>query len=156
MSARPTPKDGIAAILDQAAERGRAQRLPYAGLVTPSEAWNLQQAGAAVIVDVRTRPEWEYVGRVPDSVLVEWRRYGDTSPNPAFLAQLSGHFDRGDTLLFLCRSAVRSHHAAAAATAAGFRNAYNILEGFEGEGDEHRQRGQLGGWRKAGLPWIQD
>jgi rhodanese-related sulfurtransferase len=155
VSAREAP-EAVVGILDRATERGRAQRLSYAGLVTPSEAWALQQSGAAVIVDVRTRPEWEYVGRVQDSVLVEWRRYGDTSPNPAFLAQLAGHFDRGDTLLFLCRSAVRSHQAAVAAAAAGFRNAFNVLEGFEGEGDEQRQRGHLGGWRKAGLPWIQD
>ena len=156
MSAREDPAVVVADILERAAERGRAERMPYAGLVTPVEAFALQQAGAAAIVDVRTRPEWEYVGRVRDSTLVEWRRYGDSSPNPAFLAQLAGHFDRDATLLFLCRSAVRSHHAAATAAAAGFSRAFNVLEGFEGDGDERRQRGHLGGWRKAGLPWLQD
>ena len=156
MSAREDPAVIVADILDRAAVRGTAERVPFAGLVTPGEAWALQQAGAATIVDVRTRPEWEYVGRVRDSVLVEWRRYGESTPNAAFLAQLAGHFDRDATLLFLCRSAVRSHHAAATAAAAGFRHAFNVLEGFEGDGDERRQRGHLGGWRKAGLPWIQD
>ena len=63
---------------------------------------------------------------------------------------------RDTTLLFLCRSAVRSHHAAASAATAGFSHAFNVLEGFEGDGDDRRQRGHLGGWRKAGLPWIQD
>jgi rhodanese-related sulfurtransferase len=156
VSARENPAEVVADILDKAAERGRAERIPYAGLVTPSEAWALQQAGAAVIVDVRTRPEWEYVGRVREATLVEWRRYGETSPNPQFLAQLGGHFDRDATLLFICRSAVRSHHAAVTAAAAGFRRAFNVLEGFEGDSDERRQRGHVGGWRKAGLPWIQD
>jgi rhodanese-related sulfurtransferase len=156
MSAREDPSVIVADILERAAERGRMERTPYAGLVTPAEAWALQQARAAVIVDVRTRPEWEYVGRVRDSILVEWRRYGESSPNPAFLAQLAGHFDRDATLLFLCRSAVRSHHAATKAAAAGFHRAFNVLEGFEGDADELRQRGRLGGWRKAGLPWIQD
>ncbi len=156
MSAREESAEIVADILDRAAERGRGERVPYAGLVTPGEAWRLQRAGAAAIVDVRTRAEWEYVGRVPDSHLVEWRRYGESAPNPAFLAQLAGIFDRDTTLLFLCRSAVRSHHAAASAAAAGFSHAFNVLEGFEGDGNDQRQRGHLGGWRKTGLPWIQD
>ncbi len=146
----------VADILERAQARGRSAHIPYAGLVTPAEAWRLQQAGAAAIVDVRTRPEWEYVGRVPDSQLIEWRRYGDASPNPSFLEELAAKFPRDATLLFLCRSAVRSHHAAALASNAGFRSAFNILEGFEGDNDDHRQRGHLAGWRKAGLPWIQD
>jgi rhodanese-related sulfurtransferase len=156
VSAREDPAELVADILDRAEARGRSQEVPYAGLVTPAEAFALQQARAAVIVDVRTRPEWEYVGRVRDSVLVEWRRYGESVPNVSFLAQLSGHFDREATLLFLCRSAVRSHHAAASAAAAGYRHAFNVLEGFEGDSDQNRQRGHLAGWRKAGLPWIQD
>jgi len=58
-------------------------------------------------------------------------------------------------LLFLCRSGARSHAAAEAAHDAGHEGAYNVLEGFEGDLDEHKQRGARGGWRKAGLPWIQ-
>ena len=146
----------VAEILDRAAGRGRSAGVGYAGLVTPAEAWQLHQAGAAEIVDVRTRPEWEFVGRVPESTLVEWRRYGDPGPNPRFLAELEARFERERPLLFLCRSAVRSHHAASVAARAGFRLAFNILEGFEGDPDARGQRGQSGGWRKAGLPWIQD
>jgi rhodanese-related sulfurtransferase len=156
MSGREKPAEAVADVVDRATTRGREARLPYAGAVTPEEAWRLQQAGVARIVDVRTRPEWEYVGRVPDSTLVEWRRYGDSAPNTAFIAQLSGHFDREATLLFICRSGVRSHHAAALAAASGFRHAFNVVEGFEGDADANRQRGHVGGWRKAGLPWIQD
>lgn len=156
MSAREDPAEAVAEILDRAVERGREHRTPYAGLVTPFEAWHLHNTGAAAIVDVRTRPEWEFVGRVPESTLIEWRRYGEARPNPDFLAQLAARFDPAEPLLFLCRSAVRSHHAAALAARAGFSHAFNVLEGFEGEPDERCQRGRLAGWRKAGLPWIQD
>ena len=155
MSGRDAQAEAVGEILDRAAERGRAQGIPYAGAVTPVEAWQLHQAGAAAIVDVRTRPEWEFVGRVPDSLLIEWRRHGETGPNAGFLAELAARCDRGATLLFLCRSAVRSHHAAEAAARAGFRHAFNVLEGFEGDPDARGQRGHLGGWRKAGLPWEQ-
>jgi rhodanese-related sulfurtransferase len=156
MSGRDNAAEIVAGILDSAARRGHEERLPYAGLVTPQEAWRLQQAGAARIVDVRSRPEWELVGRVPDSVLLEWRRYGERTPNPDFVASLEGAFPRHATLLFLCRSAVRSHHAAAAAARAGFAHSFNVLEGFEGDPDFRHQRGHTGGWRKAGLPWLQD
>ena len=156
MSGREPVAEDAAGILDRAAARGLADRVSYAGLVTPRDAWHLQRAGVAEIVDVRTRPEYEYVGRVPDSILVEWRRYGDSAPNPRFLDELAVRFERGATLLFLCRSAVRSHHAATAAAAAGFGLAFNVLEGFEGDRDALGRRGELGGWRNAGLPWIQD
>ena len=156
MSAREDAADSVASILDRAAARARAANLPYAGAVTPAEAWQLHEAGAATIVDVRTRPEWEFVGRVPDSILIPWRQYGESQRNPAFLPELAAQFGEDTTLLFICRSGVRSHNAATLAASAGFDNAFNVLEGFEGDGDEHRQRGHLGGWRKAGLPWIQD
>src|SRR5205823_14103256 len=125
----------------------------YAGAVTPLEAYHLHEAGLATLVDVRTLPEWEYVGRVRGSVLIEWRRFQEHTPNPAFVAELAEALERHEPVLFLCRSAVRSHHAAEAAARAGFTRAYNVLEGFEGDLDAARQRGKLGGWRAAGLPW---
>jgi rhodanese-related sulfurtransferase len=143
------------ALFERAAERARASRLPYAGALTPSEAWALHAAGAATIVDVRTFAEWEFVGRVPDSILIEWRRLGEQQPNAAFLQQLQGNVAPDEPVLFLCRSGVRSHQAAEAATRAGHGRAYNILEGFEGDLDAERRRSSVGGWRFHGLPWIQ-
>jgi rhodanese-related sulfurtransferase len=142
-------------LLDRARERGRAQGLAYAGAVTPEEAQQLHGAGEAVIVDVRTRPEWEYVGHIPDSELIEWRRYGEQAPDPAFIDELAKRHPRDRTLLFLCRSAVRSHSAAELAAKNGFTAAFNILEGFEGTPDDAGQRNKLNGWRFHGLPWIQ-
>ncbi len=142
-------------ILERAIRRGRAKALPYAGEVTPEEAWRLHDARAAILVDVRSHPEFEFVGRVPDTPLVEWRRYGESAPNPAFLHELARFAGVEDTVLFLCRSGVRSHHAAAFASRAGYARAFNILEGFEGDLDANRRRGSRGGWRAAGLPWEQ-
>ncbi len=144
-----------AAILERAAARARQKGVPYAGLVTPGEAHALMQAGIATIVDVRTRFESEYVGRIPGTPLIEWKALGAAVPDPRFIEQLDALPDKRENLLFLCRSGVRSHAAAAAATAAGHRHAFNILEGFEGDLDDERHRGETGGWRKAGLPWIQ-
>jgi len=142
-------------ILARARERGAAQGLSYAGAVTPKEAWRLHSAGAAVIVDVRTAPEREFVGRVPDAIAVEWRAYGSKEANPRFTEELQAAVGRGDAVLFLCRSGVRSHHAAELAARAGFERAFNILEGFEGDLGSDQKRGMLGGWRRAGLPWVQ-
>jgi rhodanese-related sulfurtransferase len=144
----------LAVIKQAAAERARQLKLPYAGALTPTEAHALMQAGAK-LVDVRTKPELLYVGRVPGSVPVEWQTYPGNAQNPAFLDQLSEAVEPGDTLMFLCRSGARSHDAAAAAAKAGWRDSYNVLEGFEGAKDAEQHRSSVGGWRKAGLPWVQ-
>ena len=144
----------IAAIRKAAADRARLSNLAYAGALTPAEAHKLMQAGAK-LVDVRTKPELLYVGYVPGAILVEWQTYPGNARNTDFLAQLSDVAERGDTLMFLCRSGVRSHFAAAAATQAGWDDCYNVLEGFEGDKDAAQHRNTVGGWRKAGLPWIQ-
>jgi rhodanese-related sulfurtransferase len=144
----------IAEIKHRAAERAQQLKLPYAGALTPVEAFALMQAGAK-LVDVRTRPELLYVGRVPGSVLVEWQTYPGNARNPDFLDQLAQVVEPADTLMFLCRSGVRSHAAAATAAQAGFRDSYNVLEGFEGDKDAAQHRNTVGGWRNAGLPWVQ-
>lgn len=144
----------VAAIKQAAADRARQLRLPYAGALTPAEAHALMQAGAK-LVDVRTLPELLYVGRVPGSLPVEWQTYPGNHLNPEFLAQLAQVAKPDDTLMFICRSGARSHSAAAAATQAGWRDSYNVLEGFEGDKDAAQHRNTVGGWRKAGLPWVQ-
>ena len=142
--------------------RGREAQLPYEGALTPTEAHDLAAIGAARIIDVRFRFEHEYVGRVAPpvgSTLVQWRVHDGSKghQNLHFVDELRAHVsDTSTPLLFLCRSAVRSHHAAKAATEAGFQACFNILEGFEGDPDAQGQRGKTGGWRFAGLPWTQD
>jgi rhodanese-related sulfurtransferase len=142
-------------ILAIAAERGRASNLPYAGALLPKEAFELLQAGEAVLVDVRTKPEWDYVGRAPGSLLIEWQTYPSSLLNPEFLRQLQAQVPKDKAVMFLCRSGARSNAAAKAAADAGYARAYNVLQGFEGDKDSQGHRGNLGGWRFSGLPWTQ-
>lgn len=142
-------------VFDLARVRRAELGLDYAGAVTPGEAWQLFQARAAVLVDVRTAPEFKFVGFVPGSENVEWHGK-DEGPRAKFIDELREIADEDRPVLLLCRSGVRSHAAASAATAAGFTRVYNVLEGFEGQIDARRQRGHVNGWRHAGLPWMQD
>lgn len=135
-------------ILGHASERGQRMGLRYAGAVTPGEAHRLREAGAAIIVDVRTEPEYAQVGHVPGTPRIEWPRNGDRTELAAFLERLRAAHDPSEKLLFLCRSGVRSHYAAELAAHAGYESAYNVLEGFEGE-----YGAGTNGWRAAGLPW---
>jgi len=141
-------------IRQAAAERARQMKLPYAGALTPAEAHALMQAGAK-LVDVRTKPELLFVGSVPGSLVVEWQTYPGNQQNPGFVQQLAQLAKPQETLMFICRSGVRSHAAAAAAAQSGWRESYNVLEGFEGDKDGAQHRNTVGGWRKAGLPWVQ-
>lgn len=130
--------------------------LPYEGALLPAEAYQLlQEAPSARLVDVRTRAEWDWVGRVPGAAEIEWLTYPGNQPNPYFLNQLQQQVDTESLVMFICRSGGRSHHAAALATQAGYADCYNVLEGFEGEKDASGHRNSVGGWRKAGLPWVQ-
>jgi rhodanese-related sulfurtransferase len=146
----------ISEILAAANGRGSQKKLSYEGELLPAEAYELlQKAPGAKLVDVRTHAEWDFVGRIPGSVEIEWESYPDGKPNPYFIEQLRRQVDPESLVLFICRSGNRSHHAAAAAAAAGYSQSYNVLEGFEGKKDANNHRNSVGGWRVAGLPWFQ-
>ena len=147
----------VSAVLTAAQRRRAEMNLAYYGAVLPAEAQTILAAHPkAHLIDVRTRPEWEYVGRVPGATLIEWIFYPSGARNPAFLDELKRVADDPQApLLFICRSGHRSDGAARAAAAAGYTMAFNVLEGFEGPKDAQGHRGSLGGWRKAGLPWEQ-
>jgi rhodanese-related sulfurtransferase len=133
----------------------------YAGDITPQESWKLlAENPESLLVDVRTAAEWNWVG-VPDLsslgrqvVFIEWNTAGGRNQN--FVADLiaAGVTPGERPVIFLCRSGNRSIPAAQAANAAGIGPAYNMLEGFEGQLDEHGHRGAAG-WRAEGLPWKQ-
>lgn len=137
--------------------------MPYAGDLDPAVSYQLlSDDPAAVLVDVRTRAEWSYVGGPDLSTLgkpvvqIEWVSFPLGARNEAFLDELSAAGVSPEApVLFLCRSGVRSVAAAEAATAAGYARAYNILQGFEGNPDGAGHRGTSSGWKVAGLPWRQ-
>jgi len=146
----------LSEILSLAQSRARELNLSYEGALTPAEAHELLQlTPAARLIDVRTKAELDWVGRVPGAVEIEWQDYPGKQLNVHFLQTLKHSVVTESLLLFLCRSGQRSSAAAKAATEAGFPDCYNILEGFEGNKDANGQRNRSGGWRHAGLPWNQ-
>ena len=139
------------------------------GEVDPNEAWNiLSDESNARLVDVRTRAEWSFVG-VPDlgalgtdPHFIEWASYPSMSLNADFAKMIEQELGQNVSgpLLFLCRSGVRSLHAAHAVTShyAGFGvdvTCLNIAEGFEGDVDAMGHRGNHNGWKARGLAWRQ-
>ena len=140
-------------ILNDAAERAAIKSLPYAGELTPQEAFDVLQLGVAALVDVRSQAELDLVGRVPIANHVEWAFYPGMVPNTEFVAQLQAQLDKSQTIIFMCRTGGRSHNAALVAQQLGYK-AYNMLEGFEGAVNEQRQRTLINGWKHAGLPWT--
>ena len=136
----------------------------YAGDLSVNDAWELlQREPKAVLVDVRTRPEWQFVG-VPDlerlgknTAFVSWQNYPGMERNGEFVAAVKAAGAAPDApVLFICRSGGRSRAAAIALTAAGFSRCYNVAGGFEGNPDATRHRGTVDGWKAAGLPWVQE
>ena len=153
----PPEVAAIQPVLIAAQKRAEEAGLSYFGAVTPLEAQAILVADPrARLIDVRTRAEWDYVGRPPNASLVEWNTYPAGTRNPVFLDELqSAASERDAPVLFICRSGQRSDGAARAAAAAGYTKAFNVLEGFEGPRDPLGHRGTISGWRKAGLPWVQ-
>jgi len=127
----------------------------YAGDVAPQLACAWWQSGDAVLVDVRSDAEREWVGFIPDAVPIAWKQWPGMAMNADFDQALKAAVPAGKKVVMLCRSGVRSIAAARRATELGLE-AYNVLEGFEGNPDGSAHRGQLGGWRKHGLPWRQN
>jgi rhodanese-related sulfurtransferase len=136
---------------------------PYAGDITPREAWDiLTREPNAQLIDVRTPPEWSFVG-VPDLSLlgknplfIPWALYPTMQINPDFAEHIVAAGVAQDApLLFMCRSGARSRAAAQAMTARGFATCYNVASGFEGDRDGSGHRGRLAGWKADGLAWMQ-
>lgn len=135
----------------------------YAGDVAVEQAFDMLAADAgALLVDVRTQPEWAFVG-APDlsglgkeTVFVSWQEFPSMEPNPNFVAQL---VDLGvgpeEKIFFLCRSGQRSKSAAIAMTDAGYSQCFNVSGGFEGPLDSQGHRGGTDGWKARNLPWVQ-
>lgn len=129
--------------------------------------WDRMRANPeAVLIDVRTRAEWSYVGLADLSalgrkpVLVEWQTFPEGRVNADFVAELTSRLEaigahRGTDLFFICRSGVRSKNAAKAMTAAGWSACHNVADGFEGPLDDEGHRGGKSGWKAEGLPWSQ-
>jgi len=112
----------------------------------------------ALFVDVRMEIEYLYVGHPPGVVHVPWYEYPEMQPHaPTFVERVTREAggDSARPVVLICRSGNRTVDAGHALEAGGFAKVVNVLHGFEGELDEHFQRGRLNGWRFDGLPWEQ-
>ena len=146
----------ITEILNKAKLRAEEMDLPYEGSLLPTEALTfLQENSDARLIDVRSKAEWSWVGRIPGAVEIEWLVFPSMQANPDFLEHLSLKVPKESPVMFICRSGVRSNQAAIAALESGYLNCFNVLEGFEGDKDSNGHRGVQGGWKAAGLPWVQ-
>jgi rhodanese-related sulfurtransferase len=135
--------------------------------VPVEEVWaRLKEDKGAVLIDVRTRAEWAFVG-TPDLseidkrvLTVEWQTSPESRIDAAFPDRLGDALaaagaDRDALLFFICRSGGRSRMAAEAMANAGYRQCKNVADGFEGPLDANRHRGRVAGWKAAGLAWVQ-
>jgi rhodanese-related sulfurtransferase len=143
------------------------QRFVHIADVPVDETWaRLKADPKSVLIDVRTKAEWSFVG-VPDLstlgrrvVMMEWQSFPEGRADAQFTERLTAALavagtGTDDALFFICRSGGRSQMAAEAMAGAGFRHCTNVAEGFEGPLDHDRHRGRVSGWKAAGLPWVQ-
>ena len=144
-----------AAIFARAGTRAADEGASFRGFLTPAEAWALFKNGEIELVDTRTLAERDLIGYVPGSVHIEWYDYPAKKKNENFLDQLRAKVEPDRPVAFLCRSGVRSKHAATLAAGNGFVSAFDVLHGFEGDKNAQGQR-TVNGWRVDGLPWRQD
>ena len=146
----------ITEILNVAQGRGSELKLPYEGALMPDEAYEIMRsAPGATLVDVRSRAELDFVGRIPGAVEIEFMTYPGMKINPNFMAAMEQQVDKEGLLMFICRNGGRSHSAAQVATQAGYLDCYNVLAGFEGDANAKKHRGVLNGWKALNLPWEQ-
>jgi rhodanese-related sulfurtransferase len=137
----------------------------YAGDVAAKDAWQtLKSDPNAVLIDVRTKVEWQLIGK-PDlstldkePVYLEWVTMKGINKN--FVEELKAALENRDVakdapLIFMCQSGGRSKVAAMQCTAIGYSACYNLAEGFEGDLDEHKHRNSVSGWKFSGLSWTQ-
>jgi len=137
----------------------------YAGDVMAREAWDALAANPnAVLVDVRTKVEWQLIGQ-PDlsslgrePIYLQWVTMQGV--NKKFVEELQAALEergvaKDAPVYFMCQSGGRSKMAAMQCTELGYTASFNIAEGFEGDLDEHRHRNSVSGWKVAGLPWTQ-
>jgi rhodanese-related sulfurtransferase len=139
--------------------------------VTAKEAYEMWKLNPEKIkiLDVRTPDEYINIGHpsmawsIPAFLQTynwdESKQHFAIKPNPDFMAHVKEVFKMDDTLLVTCRSGGRSAWAVNQLAAAGYKNVYNITDGFEGDTVDDPQSVYAGqrlrnGWKNSGIPWT--
>jgi rhodanese-related sulfurtransferase len=140
----------------------------YATAREAYERWKAEPA-KVMILDVRTPEEWLFVGH-PDMAWkvpvaeqgYEWdarEQKFPMTPLPDFVSRVKQVAKPDDTIMVMCRSGGRSAIAVNLLAAAGFRRAYQVIDGMEGDvvhDPESVYQGQRmkNGWKNSGCPWT--
>jgi rhodanese-related sulfurtransferase len=145
-----------------------------AGLyVTAREAFEMWRSDPkrVKILDVRTPEEYFFVGHAEMArnipigfVKYQWNAEKNEpvlEPNPNFVSSAKSQYSATDTLLVTCRSGGRSALAVNALAKAGFKRAYNVIDGMEGDlvddpGSANHGKRMKNGWKNSGAPWTYD
>ena len=138
------------------------QKIPIQCISSKQCFERLSKESSSYLVDVRTQPEWLFVG-LPDlqslqkkTVCVSWHVYPNMNINVNFESEiLKSGINKQDTIFLICRSGNRSCDAAEFLASRGFTNCFNVIDGFEGENDPNHQRSTVNGWKYYKLPWKQ-
>lgn len=114
----------------------------------------LQDKGV-VFIDIRSEIEHFFVGNPKGAINIPWQDAPDFELNPRFVEEVLHIARPAQPVILICRSGHRSIDAGNALIQAGFQQVYHVLQGFEGDRDEHHHRSSVNGWRFKGLPWVQ-
>ena len=149
-----------------------AQKQTVLGLyVTAKEAYEMWLADKdkIKILDVRTPEEYVFVGHpsmahnIPLQLfnykMAAWNKGPLMIANPNFIAEVRRKFKTSDTILVICRSGNRSAAAVNTMASAGFKIAYSVTDGFEGDRVKDPSSSYYGkrfknGWRNSDIPWT--
>ncbi len=124
--------------------------------LTPQQAYEFLQTNTeAVFIDVRSEMEHLFVGHPQGSIHIPWIDGPDWDINPDFVSHVKKAASMNRPVVLICRSGRRSADAGIALEKAGLTDVYNVLNGFEGDLDDHHHRNACNGWRHDGLPWAQ-
>ena len=103
----------------------------------------LSQKVNSHLIDTRSDIEWKTTG-IPDlssinkkTNLINWGPVLDQIFFEQYKNFLLSSFNQNDYLLFICRSGSRSLMAAQFAIKFGFKNSFNIYEGFYNKNDQN-------------------
>jgi rhodanese-related sulfurtransferase len=140
----------------------------YATAADAFQAWEAAPDDV-VILDVRTPEEFMFVGHPEMAIHVpmfmqtlNWneRRGGfDMAPNPQFIDTVKEILDPDGQVFVICRSGGRSAMAVDMLAEAGFKDAWTVVDGMEGDKVKDKASPDYGhrtvnGWKNSGLPWT--
>lgn len=142
----------------------------YIDAVGAFQKWSADKEKVHV-VDCRTVEEYVYLGHAAMAVNIPsrvWTGKWDSekndaalAENPEFMKEIQKRFKPDDVILVMCRSGHRSGPCVNTLAKAGFKNVFNVVDGFEGDKVKDKEsyfdgKRMKNGWKNSGAPWTYD